>query len=63
MAINDSKRLLRGVGTVKSNVNHTDSTSGLVNAFIKIIQWLISMKSINVQDVKQQLNMFERGMI
>ena len=61
---NSSGRILR-VGSVKSNVNHTESTAGLAGLIktclmIKHAQYV---PTINVHEVKPQLKMTERRMM
>ena len=61
---NSSKRILR-VGSVKSNINHTESTAGLAG----LIKTCLMIKhhrfvpTINVQEIKAQLKMSERRMM
>ncbi len=61
---NSSKRILR-LGSVKSNINHTESTAGLAGLIktclmIKHAQYV---PTINVHEVKPQLKMTERRMM
>ena len=61
---NSSKRVLR-LGSVKSNINHTESTAGLAG-LIKtclMIKHAQFVPTINVHEVKPQLKMSERRMI
>ena len=61
---NSSKRILR-VGSVKSNVNHTESTAGLAG-LIKTCMMIKNAQfvpTINVHEVKPQLKMSERKMM
>ncbi|XP_028418845.1 uncharacterized protein LOC114544389 [Dendronephthya gigantea] len=61
---NSGKRLLR-VGSVKSNVNHTESTAGLAG-LIKtclMIKHAQFVPTINIQQVKPQLMMSQRKMV
>ena len=61
---NSSKRILR-LGSVKSNINHTESTAGLAG----LIKTCLMIKhgeyvpTINVHKIKPQLKMSERGMM
>ena len=60
---NSSKRILR-LGSVKSNINHTESTAGLAG-LIKtclMIKHRHFVPTINVHQVKPQLRMSERRM-
>ena len=61
---NSSKRILR-LGSVKSNINHTESTAGLAG-LIKTCMMIKHGKfvpTINVNEIKPQLKMSERRMI
>ena len=60
---NSSKRILR-VGSVKSNVNHTESTAGLAGLIktCMMIKHGEFVPTINVNQIKPQLKMSERGM-
>ena len=61
---NSSKRILR-LGSVKSNINHTESTAGLAG-LIKtclMIKYGRFVPTINVSEVKPQLKMSERRMM
>ena len=61
---NSSKRILR-LGSVKSNINHTESTAGLAG----LIKTCLMIKhgefvpTINVHEIKPQLKISERGMM
>ena len=61
---NSSKRILR-LGSVKSNINHTESTAGLAG-LIKTCMMIKHGKfvpTINVHEIKPQLKMSERRMM
>ena len=61
---NSSKRILR-LGSVKSNINHTESTAGLAG-LIKTCMMIKQGKfvpTINVNQIKPQLKMSERRII
>ncbi|XP_028415494.1 uncharacterized protein LOC114538524 [Dendronephthya gigantea] len=61
---NSSLRVLR-VGSVKSNINHTESTAGLAG-LIKVclmIKHAQYVPTVNVHQVKPQLKMSERKMV
>ncbi|CAB4020054.1 Phthiocerol synthesis polyketide synthase type I, partial [Paramuricea clavata] len=61
---NSSNRILR-LGSVKSNINHTESTAGLAG-LIKtclMIKYGRFVPTINVSEVKPQLKMSERRMM
>ena len=61
---NSSKRILR-VGSVKSNINHTESTAGLAG-LIKtclMIKHRRFVPTIDIQEIKPQLRMSDRGMM
>ena len=61
---NSSKRVLR-VGSVKSNINHTESTAGLAGLIktCMMIKHGQFVPTINVHEIKPQLKMSERKMM
>ena len=61
---NNSSRLLR-IGSVKSNINHTESTAGLAG-LIKVCLMTENgyfVPTVNIQELKSQLKIAERKMI